>query len=465
MEPNRANRESVKVAAMNPFLFDADTPGATARLRRFLARPAFDPKAEDTARRVLENIRRRGLAAVLEAVRRFDGVTLTARQLAVSRRDIFHARRHVSPAFRRAVRLAAQRIFAFSRAGMRRNWAIRTPNGGWIGERFVPLDRVGVYVPGGYAPLASTALMTATLARAAGVRDIVACTPTDARGRIHPALLYALSVAGATEIYRVGGIQAIGLMAYGTSSIPPVQKIAGPGGVFVTAAKRLVYGHVALDLVAGPSEIAVLADRYADPALVAADLLAQAEHGTGWEKLFLVTDSRPFAEACWRECERQADTLPRRDAIRKVLKRGTLFLVVRRLAEGLEWINRFAPEHVELHVRHPSQWLSRIRCAGAVFLGCWTPESAGDFVAGPSHVLPTGGAASRFSGLTVDDFRRRLSVVRFTRADLRHTLSAIEAFAAVEGLEAHGRSARMRFWRAGGADNGVTGWAEGDRRA
>jgi histidinol dehydrogenase len=242
----------------------------------------------------------------------------------------------------------------------------------------------------------------------------------------------------------VGGIQAIGLMAWGSASVRPVQKIVGPGGAHVTAAKRLVYGHVALDLVAGPSEIAVLADRSARPAWVAADLLSQAEHGTGRERALLVTDAADLAQAVRDEIEWQIPQLSRADRIRRMLPDGILLAVVPDLAQGVELCNRFAPEHLELMVARPRAVLPRVRAAGAVFVGPWTPESAGDFVAGPSHVLPTGGAARMFSGLTVEDFRRRSSVIEFSREDLEESLTAIQSFGAVEGLDGHARAAALR---------------------
>jgi histidinol dehydrogenase len=252
-------------------------------------------------------------------------------------------------------------------------------------------------------------------------------------------------MAGATEIYRVGGIQAIGMMAYGTKTVRKVQKIVGPGGAYVTAAKKLVYGDVALDLVAGPSEIAILADETAPPECVAADLLSQAEHGTGHEKALLVTNSAALANKVCDQLLKQAATLSRKQAVLKVLEKGTLVVVVNTIGDGMELCNQFAPEHLEIMVREPRNWLRKVRAAGAVFVGVWTPESAGDFVAGPSHVLPTGGTATMFSGLTVDDFRRRTSFMAFTRADLQETLPVIEAFGRVEGLDAHARAARMRF--------------------
>ena len=259
---------------------------APPEVAAFFARPAFDPKAEQIAREALADIRARGDAAVLDCIRKFENQTLTAEHLRVSRDEINAARDQVDSDFIAACRESHGRIMQFARAGLKKDWTIATPKGGLVGEQFTPLERVGVYIPGGAAPLVSTALMTITLAKAAGAPEIAACSPAAADGTFNPYLLYAMEVAGATEIYRVGGIQAIGAMAYGTQTIRKVLKIAGPGGPFVTAAKRLVYGEVALDLVAGPSEIAVLADDSAKPDQVAADLLSQAEHGTGSEKFY-----------------------------------------------------------------------------------------------------------------------------------------------------------------------------------
>ena len=258
-------------------------------------------------------------------------------------------------------------------------------------------------------------------------------------------MLFRSDLAGATEIYKIGGIQAIGAMAYGTQTIRKVQKIVGPGGPYVTAAKRLAYGDVDLDMIAGPSEIAVLADETAPPPYVAADLLSQAEHGTGQEKALLVTPSARLAEAVQAELGKQAETLPRREAVGRVLAEGTLLVVVDNLDVGMDLCNQFGPEHLEILTREPRRWVQKVRSAGAVFLGVCTPECAGDFVAGPSHVLPTGGTAAVFSGLTVDSFRRRTSVIGFTRADLIEVLPVIEQFGRVEQLDAHVRSAKIRF--------------------
>ena len=417
----------------------------SATVQAFLNRPAFDAEAEDAARQVLEDIRRKGDEAVAHFAHKFDGSTLAPEQFAVSRDERKLAAAFVDAEFKRSVSEVCARIARFSKAGMRKDWQIASPRGGTLGERFVPLQRVGAYIPAGAAPLASTALMTVALARVAGVPEIVACTPSDAKGKINPFLLYALDAAGATEVYRVGGIQAIGAMAYGTDTIRKVQKIVGPGGPYVTAAKRLVYGLVDLDLVAGPSEIAILADDSAVPAHVAADLLSQAEHGTGHEKALLVTTSMKVAEKVREELEKQTETLSRHEAIRKVLKTGLLLVVVEHLDVGMELCNRFAPEHMEVITREPGKWAQKVKTAGAVFVGPWTPECAGDFAAGPSHVLPTGGTAAFFSGLTVDSFRKRSSLISLTRADLKDMLPIIQDFGRVERLDAHSRSAGIRF--------------------
>lgn len=416
------------------------------RIGLFNARPAFPEEAEKAAAEVLAAIKSEGDAAVARYVARFEGAKLSPSRFRVSEDELSEAVREVPAEVRRAVADAHRRVLKFSKASLRKGWKMKTPRGGTAGEFFSPMDRVGVYVPGGTAPLASTAVMTVTLAKAAGVREIVACTPAGKTGAVNPVLLYALKLAGATEVYRVGGIQAIGMMAFGTKSCRKVQKIAGPGNAFVTAAKRQVYGYVAIDQVAGPSEIAVLTDGSVDVRWIAADLLSQAEHGSGLEKSLCVCTSLDFAEAIRREVLEQTKTLSRKALVERVIDReGILIVVAKDVAEGLEVVNQFAPEHFEIMTKDALKVMSGVRSAGAVFAGAWTPESAGDFVAGPSHVLPTGGAANMFNGLTPDDFRRRHSFVAFTEGDLRETRSTIEAFAAVEGLDGHGRAASIRF--------------------
>ena len=413
---------------------------------KFLARSAFPEEAEKAAAEVLAAIRAEGDAAVARYVAKFEGAHLTPKRFRVTDKELAAAEAAVSPDLKRAVKDAYARVMRFSKASLRKPWTMKTPKGGTAGEFFSPMDRVGVYVPGGTAPLASTSVMTVTLAAAAGVKEIVACTPAGPTGTPNPVLLYALKLAGATEVYRVGGIQAIGLMAFGTKTVKKVQKIVGPGNAFVTAAKRQVYGYVGIDQVAGPSEIAVLADGTVSAQWVAADLLSQAEHGSGWEKSLLVTQSKAFAEEVKRALLAQTATLSRKALIQRVIDRdGILFAVTPTVEEGLELVNRFAPEHFEIMCKDATKLMKGVRSAGAVFAGAWTPESAGDFVAGPSHVLPTGGAANMFNGLTPDDFRRRHSFVAFTKGDLAQTKATIEAFARVEGLDAHGRAATIRF--------------------
>ncbi|MBR0055753.1 MAG: histidinol dehydrogenase, partial [Kiritimatiellae bacterium] len=399
---------------------------------------------------LLKDVRARGDAAVIDAVRRIDGASLTAKSMRVSAAELAAAEKATPAAVKRCVREAHRRVAAFARAGMRPDWSIRTPHGGVLGERFLPFERVGVYVPGGTAPLASTSVMTATLAQVAGVKEIVAITPCARDGSVNPTLLYALKLAGCTEIYRVGGVQGVGMLAYGTKTVRPVQKLVGPGGAFVTAAKRLVYGDVSLDQVAGPSEICVVADASADPAWVAADLLSQIEHGTGREKALLVTDSALLAEKVLASVEAQLELCTRKGRMAPTIEAGGMLLVVApSLEEAADLANDVAPEHLEVLTKTPRRLLPRLKKAGAVFLGPWAPEPAGDFAAGPSHVLPTGGAAAKFSGLTVEDFRRRSSIIEYTEDDLRDALPVIKAFGAIEGLDAHARSATIRF----GADS------------
>ena len=415
------------------------------RIEAFNARPAFPEEAERAAAAAIAEIRARGDAAVVELVAKFEG--FKAPRASALRVDLAKvSEKRIDPKLVKAVKDAHRRVMRFSKASLRKAWSIPSPRGGRLGEFYSPMDRVGVYVPGGTAPLASTSVMTVTLAKAAGVKEIVACTPAGRDGKVNPVLLYALKLAGATEIYRVGGIQAIGMMAFGTRTCRKVQKIAGPGNAFVTAAKRQVYGYVAIDQVAGPSEIAVLADGSVDARWIAADLLSQAEHGSGWEKSLCVATSRKFAEKVRDEVLAQTATLTRRELVQRVIDRdGILIVVAKNVREGLEIVNRFAPEHFEIMTKDALRVMKGVRSAGAVFAGPWTPESAGDFVAGPSHVLPTGGAANMFNGLTPDDFRRRHSFVAFTRADLAETAPTIAAFAAVEGLDGHGRAASIRF--------------------
>lgn len=420
-------------------------PIGDKRLKSYINRPAFAEEAEKVAAGVLADIRKNGDAAIAKYIEKFEGAKLKPSQFRIKNFNFSK----MDKGLKNAVNDAYVRIIGFAKASLKTRWEIGTAKGGKMGEFFSPMDRVGIYIPGGTAPLASTALMTVALAKIAGVREIVACTPAGKDGNVNPVLQYALNLAGATEIYRVGGIQAIGMMAFGTKSCKKVQKIAGPGNAFVTAAKRQVYGYVGIDQVAGPSEIAVLTDGSVPLRWVAADMLSQAEHGSGLEKSLCVCTTRKIAEALRSEILKQAETLSRKDKIQRVIDNGGIMMVVvKSVLEGIKVVNEFAPEHLEILTKSPADAAKYIRNAGAVFIGPWTPESAGDFVAGPSHVLPTGGAAAMFSGLTPDDFRRRHSFVQYTQADLAEALPTIKTFAEVEGLDGHGRSAAIRFEKA-----------------
>ncbi|MFN0069316.1 MAG: histidinol dehydrogenase [Limisphaerales bacterium] len=405
----------------------------------------FDPEIEHRAREIVETVAARGDAALLELTERFNGAKLTADRLAVGTAELLHATLAATPELRAAVADAAGNIADFARRSVRRNWSARNRHGAKVGEKFDPFGRVGLYIPGGTAPLVSTALMTITLARVAGCPEIVVCTPCGPEGGVNPALLFAARTAGATEIDRLGGAQAVAALALGTETIRPVQKVFGPGNAYVVAAKRLLFGRVAVDLLPGPSEVLVLADDSADARFVAADLLAQAEHGSGHERVWLVTPSAKLIKAVEREVAKQLPKLSRRDFIAKALAMNGWLIQVKSLADGVAVANQLAPEHCEIHARGAAKLAEGVVTAGAIFLGGWSPTVLGDYVAGPSHTLPTGGAGRSFAGLTVDQFQRRTSVVEYGKAALKKGLPGVRAFAALEGLDAHGRSAEIRL--------------------
>ena len=416
------------------------------QLRKLAAASSlFDPGVEERTRAILDAVRGRGDAALLEFTARFDAAKLSADQLAVTRAELVTASLKADDSLRAAVAEAEENVAAFAWKSLRRSWCARNSHGAGVGEKIDPFQRVGVYIPGGTAPLVSTALMTVTLAKVAGCPEIVVCTPCGKEGAINPALLFAARAAGATEIYRVGGAQAIAAMAYGTNTIRRVQKIFGPGNAYVVAAKRLVVGYVAIDLLPGPSELLVLADDTANAKFVAADLLAQAEHGTGHERVWLATTSAKLLKTVQNEIARQLPKLARREFIQRTLAHNAWLIQVKTLDDGIKLANELAPEHCEVMLRNARKVSERIRTAGAIFLGSYSPTVLGDYVAGPSHVLPTGGAGGSFAGLTVDQFQRRTSVVEYSRAALKKALPAVRKFAEIEGLSAHGRSAEIRF--------------------
>jgi histidinol dehydrogenase len=404
----------------------------------------FDAEIEQRTQAILHEVFVRGDDAVLEFTEKFDGARLTAEQLAVTQAELFSASLSADEPLRAAVAEAQKNIAAFARKSLRKGWQSTNSHGAVVGEKFDPFQRVGVYIPGGTAPLVSTALMTITLAQVAGCREIVVTTPCGRDGSINAAILFAARAAGATEIYRVGGAQAVAAMAYGTRTIHRVQKIFGPGNAYVSMAKRLLVGRVAIDLLAGPSDLLVLADDTVDAKFAASDMLAQAEHGSGHERVWLVTNSAKVLRAVEKEIARQLPKLSRRELIQRVLDRGIWLIQVKSIADGVALANKIAPEHCEVITRDARKVSADIVTAGALFLGNWSPTVLGDYIAGPSHVLPTDGAGASFAGLTVDQFQRRTSVVEYNRAALKKSLRGVRKFAEMEGLDAHGRSAEIR---------------------
>jgi histidinol dehydrogenase len=405
----------------------------------------FDPAVEHRVMDILREVREKGDLALRELTERFDGAQLGVEQLRVSPAELVSASVAASESLRSAVAEALHNITAFSRRSLRKGWTGTNRQGGKVGEKYDPFQRIGIYVPGGTAPLVSTALMTVALARVAGCEEVAVCTPCNRSGDVNAALLFALCEAGATEIYRVGGAQAIAALALGTPTLRKVQKIFGPGNAYVVAAKRLLFGYVAVDLLPGPSEVLIIADDTAPPAFAAADMLAQAEHGSGHERIWLVTDSARVLGQVRRELDRQCKRLGRQDYIGRVLEKNTWLILVQDLAEGTRLANLIAPEHCELMTRKAKTLAAQIRTAGAIFLGHFTPTVLGDYVAGPSHELPTGGAGASFAGLTVDQFQRRTSLVEYSRTALRKAQPALRELASLEGLSAHARSAAIRL--------------------
>jgi histidinol dehydrogenase len=423
-------------------------PDFGAQLRRLTAPSSlFDHAIEERAHGIIDAVRERGDVALIELTERFDGFRPRPEDLAVTRAELLRASVSASAALRAAVTDTARNVSRFAQHSLRRGWHMRNSHGAQVGEKFDPLDRVGVYIPGGQAPLVSTALMTISLARVAGCREIAVCTPADRDGAVNPALLFAASAAGATEIFRVGGAQAIAAMAYGTATIRHVQKIFGPGNAYVVAAKRLLFGHVGIDLLPGPSELLVLADATANPRHVAADLLAQAEHGSGLERVWAITTSARLLRHIGIELRTQAATLERRASVELALRQNGWLILTASLQQAIALANQLAPEHCEIMTRRAKHVATQIRTAGAIFLGPFSPTVLGDYVAGPSHVLPTGGAGAAFGGLTVDQFQRRTSIVEYDRRALARALPAVTALATVEGLGAHARSATIRLDR------------------
>ena len=402
-----------------------------------------DSVVRSTVEEILSAVAQEGDEALLRYAKKFGGPDLAPYQVPVTPLEISEACNALPADTRKAIDAARSNVRAFAKRSLRKSWFMKNRQGAITGERFDPFQRVGIYIPGGTAPLVSTAVMTCTLAEAAGVPEIVAVTPAGPDGKVHPALLAALSRCGATEIYRVGGAQAIAALAHGTKTILPVQKIFGPGNSYVVEAKRQAFGKVAIDLLPGPSEVLVIADKTAKPDWVAADLLAQAEHGHGSQAI-LVTDSEKILAGVEKAVERQTKLSKRPAELAKALK-NTKLILVEDMDSAIRIANEYASEHVSIATEAPGEIALQLRTSGAIFLGGLSPVVGGDFLAGPSHELPTGGAGRSFAGLTADQFQRRTSIAMFDEDSLRASLPHIETFSAIEGLDAHGRSASIRL--------------------
>ncbi|MFE5322868.1 histidinol dehydrogenase [Paenibacillus sp. NPDC056579] len=397
---------------------------------------------------IIESVRREGDAALKSFAQQFDGVTVD--ELRVSEAEIEAAYASVDEEFLAAIREAAVNVRRFHEKQKRTSWMDLQPDGSILGQVIRPLRRVGLYVPGGKAAYPSSVLMNAIPAQVAGVPEIVMVTPPATAGveGIDPHILVAAAEAGVREIYRVGGAQAVAALAYGTESIPAADKIVGPGNIYVALAKRYVFGAVDIDSIAGPSEIVVLADETADAAYVAADLLSQAEHDE-MASAILITPSQALAEAVQAEVARQLETLPKRGIAEQSIRDYGAILTVASLEEGVDAVNRLAPEHLEVIVSEPFQYLSAIENAGAIFLGPYSSEPVGDYFAGPNHVLPTNGTARFSSPLNVDDFMKKSSVIYYSKEALLRDGDKIITLARHEGLEAHARAIQIRLEKEG----------------
>ena len=401
----------------------------------------FNSRISDTVSEIIQNVRQKGDSALFEYSAKFDRADL--KSLEVSKEEIDEAIQNVAPQMLTLLENAAKRIRAFHEKQVRHTLMIAENDGEIIGQKVIPLDRVGLYVPGGTASYPSSVLMNCIPAKIAGVPEIVMTTPAG-DGKMNPLILAAAKIAGVDRIFKLGGAQAIAALAYGTESVPRVDKIVGPGNAYVAEAKKQVFGQVAIDMIAGPSEILVIADKDADPQYVAADLLSQAEHDR-MASAVLVTDSEVLALAVQEEIEAQLARLPRYDIARTSIDTNGKIILVKTLLEAIDVSNEIAPEHLELCMARPFDYLARVRHAGSVFMGYHCPEALGDYMAGPNHTLPTGGTARFSSPLSVDDFVKKMQYTYFTKDALGRLADSIVTFAEAEGLSAHARSVSSRM--------------------
>jgi len=428
-------------------LLNSASAGFEQRLTRLLTRDeAREREVESAVSAIIAAVRSGGDAALLEYTARFDGHrAANAAQLEVPRAKIDAALGGISKPVARALRLAARRITRFHRREKQKSWSISEPDGGRLGQLVMPLERVGVYVPGGKAAYPSSALMTIIPAKVAGVGEVIMAAPASG-GEIHPAVLAAAALAGVDRVFAIGGAQAVAALAYGTAGVPAVDKIVGPGNAYVAEAKRQVFGKVGIDIIAGPSEVVIICDSAARADWVAADLFAQAEHDPRAQAI-AITDNDAAAAAILRAAERLLPQLPRRGIIAQALAAHGALITVADLRAAVALSNRIAPEHLELMVERPRELLKQVRHAGAIFLGAHNAESLGDYCAGPNHVLPTAGAARFSSPLGVHDFQKRSNLIALSRAGAAALAPAAAELARCEGLDAHARAAECRLPR------------------
>ena len=392
---------------------------------------------------IAEQVRAQGNQALFDLTNRYDGANITAENFLVSDEEIEEAFELVDIDYIFALRQAIDNIALFHERQMRTSWMETDEYGNVTGQMFRPLQRAGIYVPGGTAAYPSSVLMNAIPAQVAGVEEIVMVSPPGKDGKMNPYTLVAAAELGIEEIYKVGGAQAVFALAWGTETIKPVDLISGPGNIYVTLAKKMVYGDVNIDMLAGPSEILIVADRNADPVFVAADMMSQAEHDV-LARSILVTDDVRLIDKVEKELERQMQQLERREIIEKSLNTYGAFVIAEDMEEACRVANLIAPEHLELIVDNPFEWLSRIHNAGAIFMGSYTPEPVGDYYAGPNHILPTGGTARFYSPVTVDTFRKSSSIIYYSREGIDESADDIIKLATVEGLTAHANSVKVR---------------------
>ncbi len=399
---------------------------------------------EETVNEMIRQVRARGDEALFEYTQKFDGCRLTAETVKVSQEEIRQAYREVSPEFLEVMKKSAANITRFHEKQLHNSWFLPEENGTILGQKITPIAVSGVYVPGGKAPYPSSVLMNVLPARVAGVPRIIMTTPPGPDGKVNPNILAAADIAGVNEIYKAGGAQAIAAMAFGTESIPKVDKITGPGNIFVALAKKACFGYVSIDSIAGPSEILVLADESATPGYVAADLLSQAEHDE-MASAILITTSKDLANRVSEEVTALTGRLSRKEIIEKSLENYGYILIAKDMDEALCAVNEIASEHLEILTQNPFEIMTKVKNAGAIFLGEYSSEPLGDYFAGPNHILPTNGTARFFSPLNVDDFLKKTSIISYSREALSKVHKQIEMFAEKEGLTAHANSIRVRF--------------------